>query len=663
LAGALVLCAADASHAQDALFKDGFECAALPLTHAGCEFYAVPLANTALSPAFAFAVQLANPGTDPAAVVITGGALVSPVAVTVAPAGSFVVQLPWVEGLQTKSTSVHVVGGAYRIVSDRPLVAHQFNPFETDQAGTSSYTNEASLLLPVHAFSGNYRVAAWPSWETFPGYFAVVGTENGTAVTVSPAATVLAGGGLSGTGGSITLDRGDVLQVLAPPPGPLNLSYLNDLSGSLVTASRPVAVFGGHDLTFIPASAGYGDHLEEQLPPLETLGTAFLVAVPANPFGTTRHFVKVVGTEDGTTLTYAPSTPAGAGLSLDAGQVTTFEATADFQITATDPLIVSQYFEGETAAGAGDPAMGIVVPFAQFQTQEVVVAPQSYITNRITIVAPAGTPVTLDGAPIAPASFTAVSGSAYAVARLAVSPGEHRVAAAVPIGVYAYGYAQYTSYLFPAGMGLAGVSPTSATLFPWSAAATDDGDLSVSGVAGLNGTATGLRALVDDTAGLYVQDDTPAGEGRYRARFYFDPNGFDPGEAQAHRRTRIFIVFEEGPTRRLAAVVLRRLNGAFALMARARLDDNAQADTPFFPISDGPHSVEIDWRRSSGPEALDGSLELWIDGVPVATLSGLDNSRSAVDFARVGALSVKSGSGGEMYWDEFESRRDTYIGP
>jgi hypothetical protein len=200
------------------------------------------------------------------------------------------------------------------------------------------------------------------------------------------------------------------------------------------------------------------------------------------------------------------------------------------------------------------------------------------------------------------------------------------------------------------------------TFGAWSTSSTDGGDLSVSALAAMKLTAFGIRALVDDTAGLYVQDDTPDDVSRYRARFYFDPNGFDPGEALGHRRTRIFIAFEDGP-RRLAAVVLRRLGGSYSLMVRARVDDDSQADTPFIPISDAPHVVELDWRRSSGPDAEDGSLELWIDGVSVATLTGLDNSISAVDFVRMGALSVKTGANGSMYWDEFESRRVTYIGP
>jgi hypothetical protein len=33
-------------------------------------------------------------------------------------------------------------------------------------------------------------------------------------------------------------------------------------------------------------------------------------------------------------------------------------------------------------------------------------------------------------------------------------------------------------------------------------------------------------------------------------------------------------------------------------------------------------------------------------------LTGLDNDVSAVDFARMGALSLKTGAGGSMYWDD-----------
>jgi hypothetical protein len=200
------------------------------------------------------------------------------------------------------------------------------------------------------------------------------------------------------------------------------------------------------------------------------------------------------------------------------------------------------------------------------------------------------------------------------------------------------------------------------TLVAWSGSNTDAGDLAVSGAAAMGATTHGLVGVVDDTVGLYVQDDTPEDERRYRARFYIDTNGFDPGEGLNHQRTRTLLVFSEAPARRVAAVVLRRVGGDYAVMGRARQDDNSQADTGFFPISDGPHAIEIDLVRASGPDALDGTFELFIDGVSMGQLTVLDNSLAEVDFTRMGALSVKTGASGTMYWDEFESRRGTYIG-
>jgi hypothetical protein len=201
----------------------------------------------------------------------------------------------------------------------------------------------------------------------------------------------------------------------------------------------------------------------------------------------------------------------------------------------------------------------------------------------------------------------------------------------------------------------------SADLTRWSSASTDGLDLSVSGAGAMAGTTAGLQAFVNDTNALFVQDDSPDAENRYRARFYFDTNGFDPGEAQSHFRTRIFIAFD--PTGlRLITLVLKRQGGAYSVEGRVRLDDGTRADTGFFPITDGAHFFELDWIRASGPGASDGFFTLRIDNTPVSGLTFLNNDASPVDFVRMGALGIKTGAAGTLYYDQFESRRQVLIG-
>lgn len=203
----------------------------------------------------------------------------------------------------------------------------------------------------------------------------------------------------------------------------------------------------------------------------------------------------------------------------------------------------------------------------------------------------------------------------------------------------------------------------SGDLLAWSVSSTDGGDLSVSPAAALASTSFGLHAAVNDTATLDVQDNTPSNENRYRVRFYLDTQDFDPGTALSHFRTRIFLALDETPMRRLVALVLKLQGGQYSIMGRVLLDDDTRADTGFLPITPGAHSIEFDWQRSTTPTAVDGSFQLWIDGTSLSNLTGLNNNQSSVDIGRLGALSLKEGASGNLYFDEFVSRRLNYTGP
>ncbi len=195
----------------------------------------------------------------------------------------------------------------------------------------------------------------------------------------------------------------------------------------------------------------------------------------------------------------------------------------------------------------------------------------------------------------------------------------------------------------------------------WSSAVTDGGNLSVTPGAALAGS-QGLQAVVNDTNPLYVQDDGPDHERHYRARFSINPSLYDPGEAASHFRTRVFLVFQGVPNRRVAAVVLKRQAGVYSVMVRARRDDNSQADTAFVTIPSAPTSIEIDLRAASAPGANDGRAELFVNGVSAAVTTGIDNDTARADYVRLGAMNVKTGASGTLLFDRFVSQRRSRIG-
>lgn len=195
-------------------------------------------------------------------------------------------------------------------------------------------------------------------------------------------------------------------------------------------------------------------------------------------------------------------------------------------------------------------------------------------------------------------------------------------------------------------------------LSAWTSSSTDQDNLSVNTAAGLVGS-QGLQALINDTRAIYLTDDTPDAEPRYRPRFYFDPNSITMADGSAHF---IFKGFEG--TAQIVRIEIRESAGGYDIKASLLSDGSTWFSAGWFPISDAPHFIELDWRAATAPGANDGGLTLWIDDVLQAELNGVDNDTRRIDRARLGALSsIDADTNGIHYFDAFESRRQTYIGP
>jgi hypothetical protein len=196
-------------------------------SYVGCEYYPTVTANV-VSATFSFAVAISNTSAKPASVTITRGAQTIST-VTVAANSVQIVNLPWVNELKgggdTSSfpTSVLLAQGAYKLLSSRPVTVYQYSPLAYAGGGTNSFTNDASLLLPVNAWKNSYRVASRAHWQFssgsfFSGFSAIVAREDNTQVTIAagPQGGNVKGGiaGLDAKGnGTVTLNAGGVLQL------------------------------------------------------------------------------------------------------------------------------------------------------------------------------------------------------------------------------------------------------------------------------------------------------------------------------------------------------------------------------------------------------------------------------------------------------------------
>jgi hypothetical protein len=196
-------------------------------------------------------------------------------------------------------------------------------------------------------------------------------------------------------------------------------------------------------------------------------------------------------------------------------------------------------------------------------------------------------------------------------------------------------------------------------LSAWASCVTDGGDLSVSAAAALVGS-HGMQAVIDDNIAIYCIDDTPNAEPRYRARFYFDPNSIPMANGNSH-----YILYGyTGATIVVTRVELRRSSGTYQIRAGIVNDGSTWKNTSSYIITDAPHFIEIDWKASSASGANNGYLTLWIDGMQKQNLPNIDNDTRRIDQVRLGAVAgIDSGTRGTYYFDAFESRRETYIGP
>jgi hypothetical protein len=108
----------------------------------------------------------------------------------------------------------------------------------------------------------------------------------------------------------------------------------------------------------------------------------------------------------------------------------------------------------------------------------------------------------------------------------------------------------------------------------------------------------------------------------------------------------------------------RRSSGNYYLQPSLLNDGTTWTACSWITINDAPQVIELDWRAASGAGVNNGGLTFWINGNQVADLTGVDNDLRNIDQVRLGAVTgIDAGTRGAYFFDGFETRQNTYMGP
>ncbi|XP_033629956.1 sushi domain-containing protein 2-like [Asterias rubens] len=315
------------------------------------------------------------------------------------------------------------------------------------------FSTDAFLGIPTNNLGMQYVVVT-PT-VTRPGHFAIIGTDTDSTqvqVTMQGPAT------FEGR----PYSRGDILSFTLSYQEAVQIRSEDDLTGSIIQADKPVAVFSGSECERNPGSAC--DTLTEQLVPVKSWGQKHIYTASLS---TDSNQYYIVSYFPGTNV----SIPGLEPLTFSAGDSWEGFLTGSGLVTSTKPILMMQQLatiNGNTV----DPSLIQVPAVEQFGSRFGFTTPpysggdrsEGYF-NFITIVVKrdARQTVSLNNAPVSvtngilPVDEHDVPGTDYISITIQVPKGEgvyYVDSQSSPVSVIVYGYERAETYGYAAGLSL-----------------------------------------------------------------------------------------------------------------------------------------------------------------------------------------------------------------
>lgn len=332
-------------------------------------------------------------------------------------------------------------------------------------------TSDGMYIIPSIGWGTEYVVASFASYAYYSGYeypseMVIIANQDNTVVTITPTTDLRQG--ISSAVAyprnkpfSVTLKKGEAVQYMASAANGDMENY--NLTGTVITSTKPVGVVGAVQCANIPAEDPWCDHICDMLPPTRTWATTYYSAPYINRKGGDGFLV--VAKEDNTTITRTSSSGARTHAVLNKFEHYMRHDIDEASKWSSDkPFMLVQYCNSTSYGGGndgiGDPNMTVVnpveqyAPFVLFQTPKISAA-QIQFRNYVNIIVHknAINSTLFDGNRINFGRLD-IPGTDYVVYRAQdIKPGSHTVESDSGVGVYIYGYGSYDSYAWTGAFG------------------------------------------------------------------------------------------------------------------------------------------------------------------------------------------------------------------
>ena len=293
----------------------------------------------------------------------------------------------------------------------------------------------------------------------FKSVIRVIASTDGTHLKVSPTQKALA------ASGRISFEKDKEVEIVQHRLDTLTLISSDDLTGTVIRADKPIAVYSGHECGNVPVYISSCSHLVEQIPPVRVWGYCYIASsFMGRQDGS---YVKFVVAKDGTYvetyenddfLTYGPLYQGmfrerylGPGRSL--------------LLKSNKPILAAQFSSASQDDEIGAPFMIMLSSLSQLVSKVSFYAKSSIVANYfhyITITVPTQyydeDRIILDGHPIYSNATSTVESPAcgnFTVISLEVDPGRHYLQHTTPGAGFllsVYGFAPGTSYGYSPGL-------------------------------------------------------------------------------------------------------------------------------------------------------------------------------------------------------------------